>query len=678
MIKFQLLKKISLLTLFFFIWSSFTANVNFAKESGNDNLRRAKELYRQGDYDGAIHLLDVFIEKNEGESEKKKKVAEAYYLKAKIYYDVNSKKYDKKYEEEIDRCLKQAFTIYPPLEIKEADLDFLKRVEKIKGEIQADRKKEPSETKEIEEPKVGDKSKVIAKPKKVKNKKKFPWLLVVGGLVVVGVVVFLLLKSNKKKEYTLTVTVGEGAQGDPTNGATKYKEGTTVNYNYSLQSGYKDLQVRLDGEVVSPTGTIIMNRDHILAITAAPLNNFTLTVEKGQGVEGIPDSGVTTHEEGTVVHYSYTLRESYKNLVVKLDGTMVNSSGEISMNENHTLETTATALTEDSPPTVRISSHSNGETVSGGVDIKAETSDDKGVNKVEFYIDGELEKSDGEAPYRYYWNTSDYSEGPHSIKVIAYDTVNQTGEDRITLNVEHTKPKYNLDVAVGEGVEGSPETGRYSYDEGTEVAYSYSLKSGYANLVVKLDGQEVGSSGGITMNRDHSLEASCSTQQEGQITSATIKFRVSFAGCNLKVNYFVKVDGVTMIDETYPFDIPPGEEYLTFHETFYFTRGLGTMEVKQIADSNYTSYYSGQNCVWSTYYNLSITDYTYTGGTDPGTPQLSENEFYLNVCPWVSSDPAWKQTQTKNITINAPSAAKHLVKPMLSPEKQKECSNCKD
>jgi hypothetical protein len=133
-----------------------------------------------------------------------------------------------------------------------------------------------------------------------------------------------------------------------------------------------------------------------------------------------------------------------------------------------------------------------------------------------------------------------------------------------------------------------------------------------------------------------------------------------------------------MINETFPFDVQPGEDFLTFHKTFYFTRGLGTMEVKQIADPNYQSYYSGQSCVSSTYYNLSITDYTYTGGTDPGAPQLSESEFFLRVCPWVSDNPEWKQTQTRNITISAPSAAKSLVKPTSSLEKQKTCSYCSD
>jgi len=50
----------------------------------------------------------------------------------------------------------------------------------------------------------------------------------------------------------------------------RYKE---VKYHYQLQEGFRDLQVKLDGRLVEPKGTIRMDRDHQLDVTAIPLGN---------------------------------------------------------------------------------------------------------------------------------------------------------------------------------------------------------------------------------------------------------------------------------------------------------------------------------------------------------------------------------------------------------------------
>lgn len=106
--------------------------------------------------------------------------------------------------------------------------------------------------------------------KKYYYKKKFPWPWVIGGAAVIGVVVYFLIKPKKK--YTLTVTKGEGVNGDPDAGTTTHAEGSTINYSYSLQGGYSNLLVLLDGIEVPSAGTIEMNRDHTLRATADELN----------------------------------------------------------------------------------------------------------------------------------------------------------------------------------------------------------------------------------------------------------------------------------------------------------------------------------------------------------------------------------------------------------------------
>ncbi len=93
-------------------------------------------------------------------------------------------------------------------------------------------------------------------------------------------------------------------------------------------------------------------------------------------------------------------------------------------------------IPEDKPPSVTISSPADGVTVIKTVTINANASDDNGVKKVEFYVDNSLSKTDGNAPYTFEWNPDPFTSGFHTIKVLAYDTIDQTDEDSIRLKVD--------------------------------------------------------------------------------------------------------------------------------------------------------------------------------------------------------------------------------------------------
>ncbi len=91
----------------------------------------------------------------------------------------------------------------------------------------------------------------------------------------------------------------------------------------------------------------------------------------------------------------------------------------------------------DTPPTVSIQSPANGAEVYGTTAIQATTSDDKGVSKVEIYIDGAFSTSLINSPYTYQWNTLTAANGNHSITAKAYDTINQTNEAQVTVTVNN-------------------------------------------------------------------------------------------------------------------------------------------------------------------------------------------------------------------------------------------------
>ena len=94
---------------------------------------------------------------------------------------------------------------------------------------------------------------------------------------------------------------------------------------------------------------------------------------------------------------------------------------------------------DTTPPSLTITSPSNGETVSDKVVIKVTTEDDKEVSKVEFYIDDSLHVTDENSPYEYEWDTNKNHNGEFSIKIISYDESENLSEKSITVSVFNMK-----------------------------------------------------------------------------------------------------------------------------------------------------------------------------------------------------------------------------------------------
>ena len=95
-------------------------------------------------------------------------------------------------------------------------------------------------------------------------------------LLFFGFIILLLMIPGCKTtedtvQYTLTVSVGEGVNGNPASGTYTYNANDMVNYGYSLKSGYGDLSVTLDGAPVSESGVITITGNHVLSATATKL-----------------------------------------------------------------------------------------------------------------------------------------------------------------------------------------------------------------------------------------------------------------------------------------------------------------------------------------------------------------------------------------------------------------------
>lgn len=93
------------------------------------------------------------------------------------------------------------------------------------------------------------------------------------------------------------------------------------------------------------------------------------------------------------------------------------------------------------PPSVALSGPADGARVSGGVTISADASDNKGVERVEFLVDGAVVGTDRDAPYSVSWDSATVADGQATISARAVDTAGnaKTSTSR-TVAVDNTPP----------------------------------------------------------------------------------------------------------------------------------------------------------------------------------------------------------------------------------------------
>ena len=111
------------------------------------------------------------------------------------------------------------------------------------------------------------------------------------------------------------------------------------------------------------------------------------------------------------------------------------------------------AIPESVPPTVSLTSPANNATASGTVSVAANATDNVGVTKVEFYVNGALQATDTATPYVYSWNTSALAAGTYTLMAKAYDAagnVGQSGNVSVTVINDTTAPTVSL-TAPGNG-----------------------------------------------------------------------------------------------------------------------------------------------------------------------------------------------------------------------------------
>jgi O-glycosyl hydrolase len=100
-----------------------------------------------------------------------------------------------------------------------------------------------------------------------------------------------------------------------------------------------------------------------------------------------------------------------------------------------------------SSPTIVITAPQNNATVSGAVLVSAMATDNIAVTRVEFYLDGVLQSSKSTAPYEWYWDSLQTTNGSHTLMVRVYDATSAiiTSPD-VLITVANARPVTNINM----------------------------------------------------------------------------------------------------------------------------------------------------------------------------------------------------------------------------------------
>jgi hypothetical protein len=96
--------------------------------------------------------------------------------------------------------------------------------------------------------------------------------------------------------------------------------------------------------------------------------------------------------------------------------------------------------TSDNPPNVSITSPAAGTTIAGVVAVAADTTDDYGVDQVEFAVDGAViaTDTDGADGWSASWDTTTIADGSRTVTATARDTIGQSGSDSHQVSVANS------------------------------------------------------------------------------------------------------------------------------------------------------------------------------------------------------------------------------------------------
>jgi beta-lactamase superfamily II metal-dependent hydrolase len=148
-----------------------------------------------------------------------------------------------------------------------------------------------------------------------------------------------------------------------------------------------------------------------------------------QTEEGSP-AGTNTSHSGFCVGNIKITTDGISIFTVSADGAVHQGPNELAaagLPKSFTIDDSGGGGGDTILPVTSITAPQAGATVSGTTTVTASASDNVGVTKVEFYLDGALKSTDTASPYSWSWDSTTATNGSHSLTSKAYDAALNVG-----------------------------------------------------------------------------------------------------------------------------------------------------------------------------------------------------------------------------------------------------------
>ncbi|MGH7484721.1 MAG: Ig-like domain-containing protein, partial [bacterium] len=144
------------------------------------------------------------------------------------------------------------------------------------------------------------------------------------------------------------------------------------------------------------------------------------------------------------------------------------------------------------PPTVSITNPTAGTSVSGTVTLAADASDNTGISKVQFQMDGtNLGSAATQAPYAVSWDTTTASAGTHTLTAIATDSSGNTAQSSVGITVANDSASSGGNTSTPTASISSPSDGSV-VDGSVTVSANIAGDSSIASVQFRLDDTNLG------------------------------------------------------------------------------------------------------------------------------------------------------------------------------------------
>lgn len=124
---------------------------------------------------------------------------------------------------------------------------------------------------------------------------------------------------------------------------------------------------------------------------------------------------------------------------------------------------------QDSPPNLNIISPDNNSYISGITQLVLNVVDDKGISKVEVYLNNQPQTTLLNTPYTWNFNTTEYTDGLYEIKVIAYDTIGQVDIKTLSVNILNSTSQQENNDNYDYTIRNYPNP--FKFGEKTEIKF---------------------------------------------------------------------------------------------------------------------------------------------------------------------------------------------------------------